>query len=94
VRPEVPRDGTSQGLMKHWARIWVRCHRTLGMFINGEEKPFRTPNDLMDEGVPVFSGDIQQDGGSSDRDGIITVEQRQPLPQTIIAIFGTMRVGE
>jgi hypothetical protein len=94
VRPEVPRDGTSQGLMKHWSRIWVRVHETLGMFINGEEKPFRTPNDPMDAAVPLFSGDVQHDGGARDRDGIITVEQRQPLPQTVIAIFGTMSVGE
>lgn len=94
VRPEVPSQGTSQGLMKHWSRIWVRCERTVGMFINDEEKPFRSPQDNMDAHVPPFTGDVPHINVGRDRDGIITVEQRQPLPQTIIAIFGTLSVGE
>lgn len=94
---EVPMNGTSQGLKKHWAKILVRCYRTIGMFVNGEEKAFRSPDDLMDTAVPLFSGDIVHEADGRDDDtatsGVITVEQRQPLPQTITAIFGTLEVA-
>ena len=93
MRPEVPQAGTSQGLIKHWSRIWVRVHNTLGLFVNGEEKSFRSPNDPMDEAPPLFSGDIKHDNVGRDRDGILMVEQRQPLPSTIVSIFGTLSVG-
>jgi hypothetical protein len=91
---EVPNQGTSQGIQKHWAKIFVRVFRSLGMYINGEIIAFRSPNDNMDEAVPVFSGDLPSNQTGRDRDGIITIEQRQPLPQTICAIFGTLQVGD
>lgn len=90
---EVPQQGTSQGIQKHWARILVRCYKTIGMHINGEEKPFRSAQDDMDTAVPLFSGDIKHEQTGRDTEGIITVEQRQPLPQIISAIFGTLEVG-
>jgi hypothetical protein len=94
MRVEVPQQGTSQGVQKHWAKIWVRVYKTLGMFIQGEEKPFRKAPDKMDQPPPIFSGDIQHEGTGLDRDGIITIEQRQPLPQIVCAIFGTLFQGD
>lgn len=91
---EVPQQGTSQGRKKHWAEIIVRLHETIGLYVQGEEKPFRSAQDNMDEAVPLFSGDLKHRGTGRDSDGIITLEQRQPLPQTICAIFGTLQVGE
>jgi hypothetical protein len=91
---EVPQQGTSQGRQKHWAEIIVRLHSTIGLFVQGEEKPFRSAQDDMDNAVPLFSGDMKHKGTGRSTDGVITVEQRQPLPQTVCAIFGTLQVGE
>jgi hypothetical protein len=91
---EVPQQGTSQGVKKHWAKIWVRLYKTIGLYVNGEEKPFRSANMKMDQSVDQFSGDMQHTGTTGDREGSVTLEQRQPLPQTISAIFGNMTVGE
>ncbi len=91
---EVPQQGTSQGRTKHWAEIIVRVYQTIGMHINGDAIPFRTPQHDMDTAVPRQSGDFRRKGTGRDTSGIITVEQRQPLPQTICAIFGTLDVGE
>jgi hypothetical protein len=91
---EVPQQGTSQGLQKHWARIFVRVFNTLGMYINDELMPFRSAQNPMDTHVPLFTGDIPRTGTGRDSNAIITIEQRQPLPQVICAIFGTLDVGE
>ena len=94
MRPEVPVQGTSQGLTKSWGEIIVRVEKTLGLFINGEEMPFRVAVDPMDAASPLFSGDVRKTHIGSDNDGILTIEQRQPLPLTVVAIFGTLQVGD
>lgn len=91
---EVPQSGTSQGIKKHWAKVWIRLYNTIGLYINGEAKPFRSANMKMDQSVDRFSGDYPHSGTLGDRDGVITIEQRDPLPQTISAIFGNLTVGE
>lgn len=91
---EVPIQGTSQGRQKHWSEIQVRVHDTIGMHIQGDLVPFRSAQDDMDAAVPLFSGDVKRKGTGRDAAGVITLEQRQPLPQTICAIFGTLQVGD
>jgi hypothetical protein len=93
MRPEVPTQGTSQGLPKSWGKVWVRVDKTLGAWINGQEIPFRDPNMPMDQAPALFTGDIQVDLVTTDRGATITVEQRQPLPQTVVAIFGELGIG-
>lgn len=87
-------SGTSQGIQKHWSKIWVRLTNTIGGFINGREIPFRGATDITGQALPLFSGDKFADNTTTDRGGQITIEQRQPLPQTINAIFGEMSVGQ
>jgi hypothetical protein len=94
MNPEVPSNGTSQGRMKHFADISVRLDRSLGCHVNGEELPFRSSGDDMDEPPPIFSGDhrIKHLGRGTLQP--ITVQQRQPLPLTVVAVFGTMGLGD
>jgi hypothetical protein len=94
MRPEVPQQGTSQGIMKHWSKIWVRLYKSIGLWVNNEEKSFRTVGDPMDTPPPLFTGDKEVSSTGRDRDGILRIEQRDPLPQTVVAIFGTLAVGE
>ncbi len=87
-------SGTSQGVQKHWSKIWVRLTRTIGGFVQGRELNFRGATDLTDQALPLFTGDKNVSNTSTDPGGQITVEQRQPLPQTVNAIFGEMAVGQ
>lgn len=94
VRPEVAIAGTSQGRKKHWSDIRVRVLRTLGAKVNGEQIPFRSSADKMDEPPALFTGDVEKRNLGYDEDGYVIVEQTQPLPLTVVCIYGTLQVGE
>jgi hypothetical protein len=55
---------------------------------NMERIPFRTSSDLMDQGIPVYSGDKEVEfRGDYDTDGYIYVRQTQPLPLTVLSLY-------
>ena len=87
------KDGTSQGKTKRINNVTVRFYQTLGAFIGPsqsemDEINFREGDDLMDVAPPLFDGDKRVNWqGSYDNDGFIIIEQRQPLPMTIIAVM-------
>ncbi len=95
LRPEIrmPNGGTSQGRQKRWAEVFVRLYQTLGLTIAGDELQFRLGSDPMDSPPPIYSGDKRVSHSGWDRDGQITIQQDQPLPCTILGIFGTLDVG-
>ncbi len=86
-------DGTSQGRKKRFTSTRLRLLESMG----GAAGPslgrldtleFRTPNDRMDVGVPLFSGDVKVSWpGGYELDGSLTVKQEYPLPFTLLAIF-------
>lgn len=94
MRPEVPVRGTSQGQVKSWSEIWVRLDASMGLFVNDEEVPFRRADDPTDSPLPLFTGDVSVTKMFSSTDGVLTIERRQPLPLTVVAIFGALAVGE
>lgn len=94
LRPEFQVGGTSQGSPKHWVEIYVRLLNTVGISINGELIPFRHADDYMDEGVALFTGDKRVSNLGWDKEARITVEQTQPLPATVLCIFGTVDIGD
>lgn len=87
-------DGTSQGRAKSWGRLKLRLHETVGLTINDRPLPIRSPLDLMDTAIPVFSGirTAQLDGWSEE--GQITMTQSRPLPATVLALFGVYQVED
>jgi hypothetical protein len=97
LRPEVKmhNGGTSQGRKKRWVEVFARLFETSGLTINGDEMPFRTGDDPMDEPPPLFTGDKRVTAaGGWNREGQLTFVQNQPLPSTILGYFGTLDVGE
>lgn len=92
-RPEVQIQGTSQGLKKQWNKIIARVLETKGIKINGKIVPARSSLDPMDTGPTATSGDIPVENLGWDTDGRITIEQPLPLPAHIVAIFGTLSIG-
>jgi hypothetical protein len=95
LRPEATmRDGSLQGRRKKWDRITARCLNAGGFLMNGIEAIFREPEDLMDEGLVLRSGDFEAKDEGWNRDGYITITQLQPLPLTVVAIYGELNIGE
>ena len=86
-------DGTSQGKTKRIYDITVRMFETIGVEVgpdlsNMERIPFRSSADLMDEGIPPFTGDKEVEfRGNYETDGFIYVRQTQPLPFTILSLY-------
>ena len=94
MRPEIPLQGTSQGVQRHWAKVISRLRHTVGGNVNGIDLPFRGSQDAMDVPPPVINGDVVQNAVEIDTDGFIIIKQEQPLPMTIVGIFGIQDVGE
>lgn len=95
MQPEIPQQGTSQGLSKLWSSVYVRLYKSQGLVVNGVVQDFRTPDDPMDAALPLFSGDkLVSNPVDLGPSGTIRIEQRDPLPQTVIAIFGPVTVGD
>jgi len=86
-------DGTSQGKTKRIYDITVRMFETIGIEVGPdlsemERIPFRSSADLMDEGIPPFTGDKEVEfRGNYETDGFIYVRQTQPLPFTILSLY-------
>jgi len=85
-------SGTTAGLPKKWAELWVSLHETSGLTINDEIIDFRPAGLALGEPIPLYTGNkrVSQLGWD---DGRITLVHAQPLPITILGIFGTLEVG-
>ena len=86
-------NGTSQGKTKRIYDITVRMFETVGIEVGPnlndmERIPFRTSANLMDIGIPPFTGDKEVEfRGNYETDGFIFVRQTQPLPFTILSLY-------
>ena len=95
LRPEIPdRAGSLQGRKKRWVKVGVRLMDTLGVTINGDQVESRSSDDEMDVVPEAFSGDVISVNTGWDRDGEITIKQTQPLPITVLGVFGLLDSGE
>jgi hypothetical protein len=93
-------NGTSQGKTKRIYDITVRMFETIGVevgpdLLNMERIPFRSSSDLMDEGIPPFTGDKEVEfRGNYETDGFIFVRQSQPLPFTILSLYPRLTTND
>jgi len=93
MRPEVQLgNGNSRAMPKSWGDLWVALLDTVGCTINDEELAFRAGGAPLDEAVEPFTGakKVNQTGWG---EGIVEVKQTQPLPITVLAIFGDFDLG-
>jgi len=92
--PEIPTNiGTSQGQTMSVNKCTVRLYETIGLQVNGQIIPFRKwGQDNWDEEVALFTGDksITVLGGNN---GVVTIEQDQPLPFTVLGIIKEMSIN-
>ena len=85
--------GTSAGLPKKWSEMQVLVYETSGLKINNEVIAFRAFSDVgLGEAIPLYSGEIKvsQLGWN---DGRVTIEHDDPLPCTILGLYGDLESG-
>jgi hypothetical protein len=88
---EVPLRGTThQGKQKRWVNIWARLQETACLVLNGERLPFRQPHMPVNQGVAPFTGDRKVQPLGYDHYGFLSFVVDQPLPCTIVGLFGTL----
>ena len=86
-------EGTSQGKVKRVGKVVVRVSRSLGgkagpSFDDMQSIPYRAPPMPMDSPPPLYSGDkILAWTSGFETDGYICVEQDQPLPFDLVALY-------
>ena len=93
-------NGTSQAKTKRIYEITLRLFESIGVEVGGnlndmERIPFRKSSDVMDQGIPTFSGDKTVEfRGNYDTDGFIFVRQTQPLPLTVLSIYPDLQTND
>jgi len=88
--------GSAYGSAVSVHAIKVRLYQTQGCTINGETVPFRKfGEDVLDSTVQLFTGDksITNITGWDDG-GVVIIQQKQPLPCTILAIVKKVSVND
>lgn len=91
MRPAIPGHETIEGLPRSWDTLYARLHETIGGKINGE--PFLyDPSPLSTNAL--YTGDVKATGQGWDTEGRVSVVQDQPYPMTVLALFGTLSLGE
>lgn len=91
MRPAI--EGTMvEGIPRAWLKLWIRVRNTIGGKIQGENIIY--PADPLDT-QKLKTGDYDVTPQSTwNTDGRITIEQTQPYPMTLLAIFGDIQFGE
>ena len=92
--------GSAGAQLRRVHRANFRVYRTQGMkigptFSNLDTVVFRTPSDITDAAVPLFTGQVaQQFNGSMDTEGSICLRMDEPTPATILFIAPIMETNE
>jgi len=90
MRPAVQGE-VLEGLPRSWDKLFVRLLETIGGTVNGEQLKY-VPDPL--DTKTLFVGDKEVTGLGWDTVGRITVEQLQPYPMKLLAVFGTLSIGD
>lgn len=97
VEPEVKGQDSStiQSIRKRLARAFIRVYETSSLWINGvPEVPARTTTHVMGVAPPEFTGDIQVSNLGYEARAVLTIEQRNPKPMTVLGIWGDLEYGD
>lgn len=79
-----------EGLPRWWTTLWARLRLTLGGKVNGEKIQYEPQGSTQ----ALFSGDRKVNTGGVTLDGSITIEQDEPYPMQLLAVFGKLQVGD
>jgi hypothetical protein len=80
-----------EGLPRSWNSLWVRVKDTLGGLVNGSKIRY-APSALGS--LNLYTGDRKVDTKGWDTEGRIKIEQKEPYPMELLAVFGDLEVGQ
>ena len=90
MRPAV-QGQVIEGIPRSWDKVFVRLLETIGGTVQGELLTF-APDPL--DTKTLFEGDREVTNVGWDTIGRVEVKQTQPYPMKLLAIFGTLSIGE
>lgn len=88
--------GTQQGQQMRFVHPVLRLYQSAQPTVNGIFVPARSPADLMDRAVPLYTGDVYY-GNLDWTDGFsstLVIQTDNPMPMTLLGIFGSVDGGE
>jgi len=80
-----------EGLPRAWDSLWLRLVNSKGGTVNGQM--LLPPPDALNVQA-LYTGDLKVTTGGWSTDGRVSFSQTQPYPMTVLAIFGTLSVGD
>lgn len=86
-------SGSQQGQPARWTRPIIRVYKSIFPTLNGEFQPARNPTDLMDNKIPLFTGDVEYGSLDWSTDAQLQLETDKPFPFVLLGIFGTLEAG-
>lgn len=98
LNPEAGDSNFAQGHLQNITKAYVRFHRTMGGKIGPafnlmEDIQYRTPQDKMDNAVPLFTGEkMLYFPANWERSSQVCIVQDEPLPMTLLAIIPEVKV--
>ena len=87
--PDVPQTQIRTWL-KRWNQIWLLMYLSAPPKVNGIRPPDRTPSTPMDTPEPFTTGYFRSMAVGWDRNGQVTVEEDQPVPMKLLALYGEL----
>jgi hypothetical protein len=85
--------GTQQGQQGRWVRPVLRLYKSVFPLLNGEFTPARTPSDLMDSKLDLYSGDVYYGGLAWDNSLELSITVDTPFPFLLLGVFGSVDGG-
>ena len=90
MRPAIKGENI-EGVPRSWDKLSARLHQTKGGTING--KPITYPPTTLGVNA-LYTGDVKVTAQGWSTDGRVTIAQDQPYPMTVLALYGTLSVGD
>lgn len=89
--PDVPDTLDSiRSWKKRWGKLWALLLNSNVPIINGKRPPDRDPSTPMNTPQPPRTGHVKTTTLGWDDFGQVTIEEDQPVPMNILAIYGEM----
>jgi hypothetical protein len=86
------RGPNGQRIKKRYVRLLARLEQSACLVLHGERIPFRSASMPQDQGVVPFSGDKEVTPLGFSQRAVVEFIVDQPLPCTLISLFGTLDI--
>lgn len=92
MRPAL-QDSMIEGTQRMWDKLSVRLLNSIGCRVNGSDVLANIGGEPMDSAPPLFTGDKPVPCAGWDDQGRITIEQKAPYPQIVLAVYGRLNLS-